>query len=68
MSTENTHFGANAIGNMLAECRSIFFIGIGGVNMSSLAHISYVRGMKVGGSDRTSSVLTQRLEAEGLFD
>lgn len=44
----------------------MFFVGIGGINMSSLAHISLVRGMKVGGSDRTRSALTERLEREGI--
>lgn len=34
--------------------------------MSSLAHISAVRGMRVGGSDRTRSALTERLRAEGI--
>lgn len=66
MSTENTHFGANAIGSMLAECRSIFFIGIGGVNMSSLAHITKLRGFRVGGSDRTRTAVTEALEGKGI--
>ena len=34
--------------------------------MSSLAHISLVRGMRVGGSDRTRSALTERLRGEGI--
>ena len=66
MSTENTHFGANAIQNMLAECKSIFFIGIGGVNMSSLAHITRLRGFRVGGSDRTRTAVTEALENKGI--
>ena len=66
MSVPNTHFGAENIKRMLDGKKSIFFVGVGGINMSSLAHISYVRGMKVGGSDRTCSVLTQRLESEGI--
>ena len=66
MSTGNTHFGAEKIGQMLADCGSIFFIGIGGVNMSSLAQISSLRGFRVGGSDRTKTAVTERLEREGL--
>lgn len=66
MSVSNTHFGANKIKEMLKECKSIFFCGIGGINMSSLAHISLVNGMRVGGSDRTPSSLTERLESEGV--
>ena len=66
MSVSNTHFGAIQINEMLKECNSIFFCGIGGINMSSLAHISLVNGMRVGGSDRTPSALTKRLEDEGV--
>ena len=61
MSVSNTHFGANRISKMLKKCKSIFFCGIGGINVSSLAHISLVNGMRVGGSDRTPSALTRRL-------
>lgn len=66
MSTANTHFGAERIGEMLSSCNSIFFIGIGGVNMSSLAYISHLRGYRVGGSDRTRTAVTEKLEKEGL--
>ena len=65
MSVSNTHFGAQKIGEMLKTCKSVFFCGIGGINMSSLAHVSLVNGMRVGGSDRTPSTLTERLESEG---
>ena len=66
MSVSNTHFGAKQIEEMLKPCKSIFFCGIGGINMSSLAHVSKVCGWRVGGSDRTKSRLTERLEAEGI--
>ena len=66
MAIENTHLGAECIGRALENCRSIFFIGIGGINMSSLAHISKKRGYKVGGSDRARSALTERLSSEGI--
>lgn len=66
MSIENTHFGAQAIHTMLADCKSIFFIGIGGVNMSSLARISALRGYRVGGSDRTRTAVTEALEQKGI--
>lgn len=65
MSVSNTHFGANRIKEMLKSCKSVFFCGIGGINMSSLAHVTLVNGMHVGGSDRTPSALTKRLEGEG---
>lgn len=66
MSVSNTHFGAAKIDEMLKPCKSIFFCGIGGINMSSLAHVSAVNGWRVGGSDRTKSRLTERLEGEGI--
>ena len=66
MSVANTHFGARRIGEMLKDKKSIFFVGVGGINMSSLAHVSLVGGMKVGGSDRVRSHLTERLEREGV--
>lgn len=66
MSVANTHFGAKAIALMLQNCKSVFFVGIGGINMSSLAHVSHVGGFRVGGSDRVRSALTERLEREGI--
>lgn len=66
MAIENTHLGAERIGRALESCRSIYFIGIGGINMSSLAHISKKRGFAVGGSDRAKSTLTERLSREGI--
>ena len=66
MATENTHYGALRIGEMLRDCKSIYFIGIGGINMSSLALISEKRGYRVGGSDRSPTALTERLAAAGI--
>ena len=66
MATPNTHFCAENIGLMLKECKSIYFIGIGGINMSSLAHISHLRSYRVGGSDREKTALTERLASEGI--
>ncbi len=66
MSVENTHYGAARIGEMLRDCKSIYFIGIGGINMSSLAHLSMKKGYRVGGSDRATTELCRRLEASGI--
>ena len=66
MSTPNTHYGSTEIGRMLAGCRSIFFIGIGGVSMSSLAEITALRGIRAGGSDRTETPLTRSLSDKGI--
>lgn len=44
--------------------KTIHFIGIGGISMSSLAAISKKRGYTVTGSDSAASALTKRLEEE----
>ncbi len=66
MSLPNTHFGPERLGAMLSEPRRIFFAGIGGVSMCSLAHISHLRGHAVSGYDRTASPLTRQLEELGI--
>ncbi len=66
MSIENTHFGAQRIGELIAECKKIFFIGIGGVSMSSLAHMTKMRGYEVAGSDRRLGALTEKLSKNGI--
>ena len=66
MSIENTHFGAKEIARMLAGCKSIYFIGIGGISMAALAQLSHARGFEVGGSDRTMTALTDALEKDGI--
>ena len=66
MSLANTHYGAQAIGQMMGNCHSVFFIGIGGISMSSLARMSARLGYRVGGSDRGESPMTRQLLAEGI--
>ncbi len=66
MSSPNTHFGAAVIGRMLAGVNAIYFLGIGGISMSSLAMMSARRGMRVAGYDRTRTSLTDELEAQGI--
>lgn len=66
MSIENTHYGSKSIEKMLNGVESIFFVGIGGVSMSSLAYISKAEGYTVGGSDRTKSAVTAALETAGM--
>ena len=46
--------------------KNLFFIGIGGISMSSLAMISLYGGAKVCGSDRTCSPLTEKMERSGI--
>ena len=66
MATENTHYGARAIGEMLKDIARLYFIGIGGVSMSSLAEISKQAGYRVGGSDRAETALTRKLRSSGI--
>ncbi len=54
------------IDDILKRAKKIFFVGIGGVSMSSLAHISKENGFIVSGSDRCLSAVTQALEADGI--
>lgn len=67
MSTPNTHHGAERLSSLLAKdrCGKIFFCGLGGVNMSSLAHMAMELGYEVVGSDRTESELTRALSEAG---
>jgi UDP-N-acetylmuramate--alanine ligase len=46
--------------------RSIYFIGIGGIGMSALARYFKTQGVNVSGYDKTSTMLTRQLEAEGI--
>jgi UDP-N-acetylmuramate--alanine ligase len=50
----------------LNKIRSIYFIGIGGIGMSALARYFRFRGLQVSGYDRTETVLTKELVAEGI--
>lgn len=43
-----------------------YFIGIGGIGMSALARYLHAEGHEVAGYDRSSSPLTESLEAEGM--
>lgn len=66
MSIENTHCGADHIGMSLRSCRSVFFIGIGGISMSALARLTLGQGYRVGGSDRGKNALTEDLTSRGV--
>ena len=60
-----THYTTEQLDNIFSSKRSVYFIGIGGISMSSLAHIALSMNMTVGGYDRTPSHLTEKLEADG---
>lgn len=61
-----TSYSVSALSEIFSKSRSVYFIGIGGISMSSLAHIAHDRGLTVGGYDRTPSHLTRALEAQGV--
>ncbi|MBQ2765744.1 MAG: UDP-N-acetylmuramate--L-alanine ligase [Clostridia bacterium] len=60
-----TRYSVSQLEKIFAKAKSVYFIGIGGISMSSLAHIAMAMGMHVGGYDRTPSALTQVLEKDG---
>lgn len=61
-----TYYSPEKLGQILEKEQNVYFIGIGGVSMSSLAEISYKAGYKTAGSDRTLSAITASLQAEGI--
>ncbi len=68
MSTPNTHIGAIEIHRIMSENRDkeIFFLGAGGIMMSSLALLTKRAGYMTRGSDRSRSALTEKLENSGI--
>lgn len=68
MSTPNTHLGHNKIKEIMLSARDkdIFFLGAGGIMMSSLALLTKRAGYSVKGCDRSKSSLTERLISAGV--
>jgi UDP-N-acetylmuramate--alanine ligase len=52
--------------SILNNIQRIYFIGIGGIGMSALARYFHAKGAVVSGYDKTSTPLTQALEALGI--
>ena len=50
----------------LNSIHTIYFVGIGGIGMSALARYFNRRGIAVFGYDKTKTLLTRKLEAEGM--
>jgi UDP-N-acetylmuramate--alanine ligase len=50
----------------LNQLKSVYFIGIGGIGMSSLARYFKALGKKVGGYDKTQTALTDELIRENM--
>lgn len=50
----------------LNKIHRVYFVGIGGIGMSAIARFFNEKGVVVSGYDKTSTSLTQQLEAEGI--
>jgi UDP-N-acetylmuramate--alanine ligase len=50
----------------LNNIHRVYFVGIGGIGMSAIARFFNEKGVHVSGYDRTATVLTKQLEAEGM--
>ena len=50
----------------LENAEKIFFVGIGGISMSSIAFVFKSKGYDVSGSDRAESDMTRKLAAAGI--
>lgn len=57
---------SSEISKTMQSVKRLFFIGIGGINMSSLALACKRKGYTVSGSDRAPSDITERLKADGI--
>ncbi len=60
-----TKYTVEQLEEIFSSPKKVYFIGIGGISMSSLAHIAQHRGCVIGGYDRTPSSLTRSLEECG---
>ena len=54
------------MGKLFEKEKNAYFIGIGGVSMSSLSEITANSGCRTAGSDRVLSPVTEALEKEGI--
>lgn len=66
MALPNTSHGVAKIADLLAGKRRLWFIGIGGVHMATMALIASKKGYAVSGSDRAAGEGTARLLAAGI--
>ena len=66
MSLPNTFLGTAGVNALLAGKRKLWFIGIGGVHMRSLALYCRERGLEVAGSDTTAHEGVRQLREAGV--
>ena len=50
----------------LQNIKNVYFLGIGGIGMSAIARYFKYSGRNVAGYDRTSTALTDAMQAEGI--
>jgi len=50
----------------LKELHTVYFLGVGGIGMSAIARYFKSLGRNVIGYDKTKTILTEKLEAEGI--
>lgn len=62
MSCPNTRFDKAILGDIFKKAKKVFFIGIGGISMSSLAEYCVFCGKEVYGYDRVRSKICEKLE------
>jgi len=55
----------SSLAAIISQTQKIYFIGVGGVGMSALAHIMHARGFTVAGTDLKESRYTELLVSEG---
>lgn len=56
----------NEISRLLDRAENLFFVGIGGISMSSIAFVFASKGYKVRGSDRAENDMTKKLISSGI--
>ncbi|MBK8610069.1 MAG: UDP-N-acetylmuramate--L-alanine ligase [Chitinophagaceae bacterium] len=61
-----THLISSPAGGGREHAGSVYFLGIGGIGMSALARFFKSKGLVVSGYDKTETVLTKKLAAEGI--
>ena len=59
MNQENN---TQSVLDTITGIRSVYFVGIGGIGMSAIARYFLSKGIRVSGYDRTSTLLSKKLE------
>ena len=54
------------VDNFMRRIRKVHFVGIGGAGMSGIAHVMNTLGYDVSGSDLSESLITRKLQKEGV--